>query len=467
MLFNSFTYFIFLALIFCVYWLLLNNKTKAQNILLLAASLFFYGSWDWRFLGLIIFSSVVDFSAAYFIDKEDDKFKRKLWLWISLGMNLSLLGFFKYYNFFIAEFANLLSHFGLQANDWSLKIILPVGISFYTFQTMSYAIDVYQKKYKACKNFLDFFLYVCFFPQLVAGPIERADNIIPQIQKNRIFSAGQISDGLRQILWGLLKKIIIADNCSLIVKQIFELYDQNASINLLYGGFAFTLQIFADFSAYSDIAIGSGKLFGFQLIKNFNYPLYATNIQDFWRRWHISLTRWFHEYIYIALGGNRTAFWRWIINIFIVFIVSGLWHGANRTFIAFGLVHAIAFTIYILWTKYIKISLPSFIGFILTQLTVIVGFIFFRSENMEKALVYFKRIIHFNTAHPLNTYCSISIFILIIAFYLFEFFQRKKNYSIENIFPQSVVLRWLSYFFLILLIFYFYNTPHDFIYFQF
>jgi len=326
MLFNSIEFAIFLPIVFILYWFVTNRDLRVQNLLLLVASYVFYGWWDYRFLSLIVFSSIVDYSIGLQMSKTDAQNKRKLLLFASLCVNLGLLGFFKYYNFFIDSFVDAFTFFGHSINPDRLNIILPVGISFYTFQTLSYTIDVYKRKLEPTKDILSFFAFVSFFPQLVAGPIERATNL----------------DGMRQILWGLFKKVAIADNCAVFVNLIFANSADHSGSTLFIGAILFAFQIYCDFSGYSDIAIGTARLFGFNLMKNFAFPYFSRDIAEFWRRWHISLSTWFRDYLYIPLGGSRGSNYVKIRNTFIIFIVSGFWHGANWTFIVWGFLNALS-----------------------------------------------------------------------------------------------------------------------------
>ena len=343
MLFNSIDFAVFLPIVFILYWFVTNKNLRLQNFLIVVASYFFYGWWDWRFLSLILFSTLVDYIVGFRLEIEERQFKRKLLLWTSILVNLGFLGFFKYYNFFLDNFIASFSLLGLEFKANSLNIILPVGISFYTFQTLSYSIDVYRRKLKPTKDFIAFSAFVSFFPQLVAGPIERAENLLPQFYKIRIFDYSKAVDGMRQILWGLFKKMVIADNAAEIANQIFNNSADYSGSTLLLGALFFTFQIYGDFSGYSDIAIGTARLFGFDLMRNFNFPYFSRDIAEFWRRWHISLSTWFRDYLYIPLGGSRGSRLMIIRNTFIIFIVSGFWHGANWTFIVWGALHAIYF----------------------------------------------------------------------------------------------------------------------------
>jgi len=326
MIFNSIDFAIFLPVVFILYWFVVSKNLKFQNFLIAAASYFFYGWWDWRFLSLILFSTLIDYSVGVRLSKEDKALKRKILLWISVIVNLGFLGFFKYYNFFLDNFVEAFSFFGAKIQKNSLNIILPVGISFYTFQTLSYTIDVYRRNLKPTRDFIAFSAFVSFFPQLVAGPIERATNLLPQFYKERTFDYRKAVDGLRQILWGLFKKVVIADNCARFANIIFNNSDDYAGSTLVLGAIFFTFQIYGDFSGYSDIAIGTSRLFGFDLKRNFAYPYFSRDIAEFWRRWHISLSTWFRDYLYIPLGGSRGGTWMKVRNTFIIFTVSGFWH---------------------------------------------------------------------------------------------------------------------------------------------
>ena len=343
MLFNSLDFAIFLPIVFILYWFVANKNLKLQNFLIVAASYLFYGWWDWRFLSLIIFSTVVDYLIGISLSKQENQNKRRILLWISILVNLGFLGFFKYYNFFLNNFITAFSFFGTEINANSLNIILPVGISFYTFQTLSYTIDIYKRKLVPTKNFIAFSAFVSFFPQLVAGPIERATNLLPQFYYKRSFDYKNAMIGIRQIVWGLFKKVVIADTCSQYANEIFNTYEIYSSTTLIIGAICFAFQIYCDFSGYSDIAIGLSRLFGFKLMKNFNYPYFSRDIAEFWRRWHISLSTWFRDYLYIPLGGSKVEKYKVIRNVFIIFIVSGFWHGANWTFIIWGTLNALYF----------------------------------------------------------------------------------------------------------------------------
>lgn len=343
MLFNSVEFLLFLPVVFLLYWYVFR-PLRWQNLFVVMASYVFYGWWDWRFLILIAFTTLCSYISGILLERAEGKRIRQKWISAAnIIINLSILGVFKYYDFFGENFSALLRLFGMEADWVTLNIILPVGISFYTFQALSYTIDVYQHRIKPTHDITAFFAFISFFPQLVAGPIERATNLLPQMLKERTFNYAQAVDGCRQILWGFFKKMVIADNCALAVGQIWDSYTEQSGFMLLMGGFFFTFQIYGDFSGYSDIAIGTARLFGINLMRNFNYPYFSRDIAEFWRRWHISLTTWFRDYIYIPLGGSRCSRWKVMRNTLIIFLVSGFWHGANWTFIVWGAYHALLF----------------------------------------------------------------------------------------------------------------------------
>ncbi len=403
MLFNSLDFAVFLPIVFILFWFVTNKNLKLQNFLIVIASYTFYGWWDWRFLSLIVFSTVVDYSIGVLLSKEERVLKRKILLWTSIAVNLGFLGFFKYYNFFLDNFISAFSFFGMEINANSLNIILPVGISFYTFQTLSYTIDVYKRKLEPTKDIVAFSAFVSFFPQLVAGPIERATNLLPQFYKKRQFDYSKAVDGMRQILWGLFKKIVIADNCAQYANEIFNNSADYGGSTLVLGALFFTFQIYGDFSGYSDIAIGTSRLFGFNLMQNFAFPYFSRDIAEFWRRWHISLSTWFRDYLYIPLGGSRGGTSMKIRNTFIIFIVSGFWHGANWTFVIWGALNALYFLPLMLFnTNRNNIgeiaagrSLPQmkeFFGIITTFTMIVFSWIFFRADNIMHAINYISEI---------------------------------------------------------------------------
>ena len=399
MLFNSIDFAIFLPVVFILYWLVAKRNLKAQNLLIVVVSYLFYGWWEWKFLSLIIFSTLVDYSVGLGLAKRESPNVRKMLLWTSILINLGFLGFFKYFDFFLANFTKAFSFFGHPINASTLNIVIPVGISFYTFQTLSYTIDVYRRKLKPTNDLVAFAAFVSFFPQLVAGPIERSTHLLPQFFVRRRFFYSEAVDGLKQILWGIFKKVVIADNCAQYANMIFsDPSDYNGSA-LVLGAIFFCFQIYGDFSGYSDIAIGTAKLFGFDLKKNFAYPYFSRDIAEFWRRWHISLSTWFRDYLYIPLGGSRVKTSLKIRNTLIVFLVSGFWHGANWTFIVWGALHAIYFLPLLLLSKnrrnleivaskkYLP-TLTELIGMITTFSLVTFAWIFFRAESLAHAFTY-------------------------------------------------------------------------------
>jgi alginate O-acetyltransferase complex protein AlgI len=482
MLFNSLDFAIFLPIVFVFYWFLANKNLRVQNFLVVVASYVFYGWWDWRFLSLIFFSTIVDYSVGISLSKQENKAKRKLLLLTSILINLGFLGFFKYYNFFLDNFVSAFSLFGIQFRANSLNIVLPVGISFYTFQTLSYSIDVYKRKLKPTTDFIAFAAFVGFFPQLVAGPIERATNLLPQFYRRRVFEHDKAVDGMRQILWGLFKKIVIADNCAKYANIIFNNSSDYSGSTLLLGAIFFSFQIYGDFSGYSDIAIGTSRLFGFSLKRNFAFPYFSRDIAEFWRRWHISLSTWFRDYLYIPLGGSRGGTGMKVRNTFIIFIVSGFWHGANWTFLAWGAINAIYFLPLLLtknnrknmvivaqggaWPS-LKELLQMFFTFGLT----VFAWIFFRAENIGHAFSYIAEIFSPSLlAMPkfIGMRRAFISLILVFIFVLIEWRGRENNYAIENIALRwNRTIRWSYYLFLIFLIFWFQGDKQEFIYFQF
>lgn len=487
MFFNSIDFAIFLPIVFLLYWFITNRNLNLQNFLIVIASYLFYGWWDWRFLSLIIFSTVVDFLIGIALSNEEKKVKRKALLLCSIIVNIGFLGVFKYYNFFVDSFVSAFSHLGLELQPNTLEIILPVGISFYTFQTLSYTIDVHNKKLKSTNNFLAFSAFVCFFPQLVAGPIERASNLLPQFQSKRIFNYGKAIDGCRQILWGLFKKIVIADNCAKFSNLIFTNSNDYSGGILALGAFLFAIQIYGDFSGYSDIAIGASRLFGIDLMRNFAFPYFSRDIAEFWRRWHISLSSWFKDYLYIPLGGNQGSMFMIIRNTFIVFIVSGFWHGANWVFIVWGALNALFFLPLMLTKrnkKYIDIvakgknwpTINEFLNISITFCMVSFAWIIFRADNINHAFQYIQDLFGglVNMSSYIQTYNFIywevgfSIPILIITFFILEWIGRERQYAIEFIGDKwKKPYRFIFYYLIILSIFWFGGNEQQFIYFQF
>lgn len=482
MLFNSLDFALFLPVVFMLYWFVTYKSIAYQNILITIASYIFYGWWDWRFLFLIIFSTIVDYTIGLRLARENQENRRKFFLWLSILINLGILAFFKYYNFFLDNFIDAFSFFGKEIQVSSLNIVLPVGISFYTFQTLSYTIDVYNRKLEPTKEYFAFAAFVSFFPQLVAGPIERATNLLPQFLQKRKFEYSKAVDGMRQILWGLFKKIVIADNCAELANQMFNHSDSMNGSALVLGALFFAFQIYGDFSGYSDIAIGTARLFGFNLMQNFAFPYFSRDIAEFWRRWHISLSTWFRDYLYIPLGGSRGGMKMKIRNTFLIFTVSGFWHGANWTFIFWGALNAIYF-LPLLLTNTNRNNLevvannhffPSFrelMNMLTTFSLTLLAWIFFRAESVGHAFRYIQGIFNESLFEIPNfnekekgaiTILLISIFILI------EWLGRREQYAIAKVgLAAKRPVRYAFYYLLIFLIFVFAGEEQDFIYFQF
>jgi len=460
MLFNSLEFLIFLPTVFCLYWFVFQKNLKVQNLLLLVSSYVFYGWWDWRFLSLIFLSTVVDYFVGLRIYGSREKKLKKSYLWISILLNLGLLCFFKYFNFFIDSWIDLLGTLGYEhKSTWTLNVILPVGISFYTFQTMSYSLDIYFKKIKPTKDFISFASFVSFFPQLVAGPIERASNLLPQILNNRVFKYEQGVQGLRLILWGMFKKVVIADSLAHNVDKIFANYSSFNGGVLLLGLIYFSFQIYCDFSGYSDMAIGTSKLFGFELISNFKFPYFSRDIGEFWRRWHVSLSTWFRDYLYIPLGGSKGGKWLSLRNIFIIFLVSGFWHGANWTFIMWGLIHAILYIPLFLSGKNRQYTstivaenswLPNIKELFqmgMTFFSTLIAWVFFRSDNVTNAFDFLYRLVNTFSVPSSYRYNVIYIFILVIIDWSiksdernpFNKFSKKLRYPIYLMLSLSII----------------------------
>jgi alginate O-acetyltransferase complex protein AlgI len=431
MLFNSFTFLFFFAIFFSLYWFVFSNSLKLQNGLVVAGGCVFYGWWDWRFLPLLFFSTLIGFVAAKWIDRESSVSRRKIVLAVAVLLNVSILIFFKYLNFFIQSWIELMAFFGLSSQVSILNIILPIGISFYTFQKISYVVDVYYKRIKPADNFFDFAAYVVFFPQLLAGPIERANHLLPQFYVRRKFSADFAISGIQQIIYGLFKKIVVADNCAMLVNSIWSQYDTLPGPVLILGSVFFAFQIYGDFSGYTDIALGCSKLLGLQLIVNFRYPYFSRSIGEFWRRWHISLSSWFRDYIYFPLGGSRDGQARTVRNIFVVFILSGLWHGANWTFLAWGLINAIFFIPYALKARSGQSEVAGGAGNLpnlkeivqmgATFAIVCLGWIFFRSDSLSQAFDFIRGC--FRGGNPLLFFLKTNAFAITFAISIFAIVQ--------------------------------------------
>ncbi len=481
MLFNTIDFAIFLPIVFAIFWGLKRLGLKAQNAFLLFASYVFYGWWDWRFLGLILLSTFVDYSIGIGLSRVNEKKQRRWLLWASLALNLGLLFTFKYFNFFLDNVNALFSFMGQPVHLRAAQLVLPVGISFYTFQTLSYTIDVYREKIEPTRNFISFAAFVSFFPQLVAGPIERASHLLPQFSTPRKFDYHNAMNGLRQILWGLFKKIVIADNCARVVNTIFAHHHDLDGSQLLLGALFFTFQIYGDFSGYSDIAIGTSRLFGFDLMKNFAFPYFSRDIAEFWRRWHISLSTWFRDYLYIPLGGSKGSLAQKLRNVFIIFIVSGFWHGANWTFIVWGGLNALYFLPLLLRGKnrhHLEIiahnrafptwkeALSMFGTFVLT----IIAWVFFRSENLEEALLYLQGLFR-NPASYLELGVFLKHYILIglvFFFVIIEWMGRRGEFALDTFLLKKFSgLRYVFYLLLVVLIYWFNGEEQNFIYFQF
>ncbi|WP_455640353.1 MBOAT family O-acyltransferase [Parabacteroides sp.] len=488
MLFNSFEFALYLPIVFLLYWFVFNRNIRWQNLFVVIASYVFYGWWDTRFLLLIGLTTCVSFVTGLWIDcfRKQDQGKTLPWYknraqLVCAGnilFNLGILAYFKYCNFFIESFVDFFRLFGVSLTVRSLQVILPVGISFYTFQALSYSIDVYKGKLAATRDVVSFFAFVSFFPQLVAGPIERATNLLPQFYKERTFSYPAAVDGLRQILWGLFKKVVIADNCACLVDTVYDSYASQSAPTLIIAAVCFSFQIYCDFSGYSDVAIGTARLFGFRLMRNFNYPYLARDVAEFWRRWHISLTTWFRDYVYIPLGGSRGSRWQNVRNTLVIFVLSGIWHGANFTFLAWGTYSGLLFLPLLLGKKnrrYTGVpaegkSLPSayeMLSMIYTFILITIGWVFFRSETIHQAFDFLSTIIHASSSElPRSLGVSI-LFPLIGLLMISEWFQRDKEHVLQiDHLPQWG--RYSVYYLLIGLCFtYAVQEEVPFIYFQF
>jgi alginate O-acetyltransferase complex protein AlgI len=482
MLFNSLSFAIFLPIVFVLYWFVTNKNLKLQNALLLLSSYFFYACWDWRFLFLLMFSTLLDYYTGLKMQEAQNQKQKQFWFWLSIIINLGFLGVFKYYNFFAESFAQAAAQIGWQVSPLLLQIILPVGISFYTFHGLSYVIDIYKDRIKAEKNFMDYAVFVSFFPLLVAGPIERATHLLPQIKKQRIFNYPKAVDGLRQILWGLFKKVVIADNCAVYANQIFEDSANQSGSTLVLGAVLFTFQIYGDFSGYSDIALGTSRLFGIELLRNFSFPYFSRDIAEFWRRWHISLSSWFKDYLYIPLGGSSGGNWMRIRNTFIIFIVSGFWHGANWTFIVWGFLNALFIMPSILMKtnrNNLEIvaqgklfpTLKELFQITTTFALVVFTWIFFRAENLEHAIQYVSGIFSKSlfTQPTIDSYYLNTLMLLILFFMVIEWLGREQQYAIQKLgLNWKRPLRWAFYIFIIFLLGgYMITEESPFIYFQF
>ena len=477
MLFNSFDFGLFLIVVYLLYWLVSNKNIAAQNVLLLGASYFFYGLWDWRFLSLIIASSLIDYLAGRYLYSLHHPFKRKLVLWGSLFWNLGVLVAFKYYNFFVDNFTSLLGIENTSQPFMVWEVIIPLGLSFYTFQTMSYTIDVYRSNIKPTKNILAFLCFVSFFPQLVAGPLERAKSLLPQFLNKRNFNLEQSKEGLRQMAWGLFKKMVVADNLAIAVNAIYASPEDQGSLSLLYASCLFFFQIYCDFSGYSDIAIGSAKLFGFKLSKNFETPYLAKTAANYWQRWHITLTKWFTDYLYgpIVKSTNRGPISK-ALALFITMILIGLWHGANWTFVVFGLIGAVFITLeriripfknknYSL-TEFLN-KAPRPVSLLYMSILIITSSVFFRAPDVPTAMSILYKIIHFTTSQPFEFVIGAKV--LVVPFLIaVEVLTRLKPYPLYKLqLHANKPLRWAIYYILIIIMIRYAGPKEQFIYFQF
>jgi len=485
MLFNSLEFALFLPAVFLIYWVAAGKSLRLQNIVLLLASYLFYSWWDYRFLFLLVFSTLLDYFSGIKIHEATSARHKKTWLLLNVIINVGFLGFFKYYNFFIDSFVNLLTDFGLSAHVSTLNIILPIGISFYTFHGLSYIFDIYNKKIEPTRNFTDYALFVGFFPLLVAGPIERATHLLPQIKSPRQFRQSDAADGLKQILWGLFKKVVIADNCATYANDIFNHAGDYHGSTLVIGALFFAFQIYGDFSGYSDIALGTARLLGFDLIRNFAFPYFSRDIAEFWRRWHVSLSSWFRDYLYIPLGGSKRGTWITIRNILITFVVSGFWHGANWTFVVWGALNGLSFLPLQLLNKkrdHLDVvaqgrlfpSVKELAGMIITFSWVVFGWIFFRAESITHALNYISGIFSDTLFSKPDKIDDVGYFmemnaLLIFFFMTIEWLGRERNYAIERLGARwPTWLRWSFYAFILFLIGMYMKTKGTpFIYFQF
>jgi len=478
MLFNSLAFAVFLPVVFAVYWSLQKTPLRYQNLFLLLASYVFYGWWDVRFLLLLFVSSLCDYLVGMFMTGTASHRRKRSLLIVSLAVNLALLGFFKYCNFFIESASTLLRDLGLGHGTRTLRIILPVGISFYTFQTLSYTIDVYRGKVRPTRDFISFFSFVSFFPQLVAGPVERAKNLLPQFYVRRTFDPRRASDGMRQMLWGLIKKMVVADNVGTLVDYVFANPGDMGWQCLLIGGALFSVQIYCDFSGYTDIAIGSARLFGFDLMTNFAYPYFSRNLAEFWSRWNISISSWFREYVYIPLGGSRVGPVRHAVNLVLTFTISGLWHGAYWTFLLWGFLHGLFYVLTMVTghtRRYegpvapgrVLPSLREALCILLTLIPVVLTAVIFRTRTMRDAAAFMQGLLILRS----GTWPGIGFFLQGLTFtgvlFLVEWLQRRRAHGLEiSRLPRA--LRWAVYYALITVLILFGSfTEHAFIYFQF
>jgi alginate O-acetyltransferase complex protein AlgI len=480
MLFNSIDFAIFFPIVFIFYWFIVNRSLKLQNLFIVIASFTFYGWWDWRFLALLFSSSIINFGIGRLLENQNNSVKRKALLWFTLVYNIGLLVVFKYLNFFIESFSSAFSFLGFNISGSSLNIVLPVGISFFTFQALGYILEVYRGNIKPTKDIINFSAFVSFFPLILAGPIERANHLLPQFNKKRLFDYVQATDGLRQILWGLFKKIVIADNCAEIANMIFNHTNEYSGSTLVLGAIFYTIQIYADFSGYSDIAIGVSRLLGFDIIRNFKFPYFSVSVADFWRRWHISLSSWLRDYLFAPLsirlrGWGMTGV---IFSLFITFLLCGFWHGANYTFIVWGGLHGLALGFDVVSTKARKkirkkanVVLYNLISWWFTIIFIVFTWIFFRAENLAHAFSFLSKIFTsklFSFPHFSGMKGALSTLLLVFLFAIIEWVGREQQFAIAQLgLKWKKPIRYALYYAIIIAIFWFGGKEEQFIYFQF
>jgi alginate O-acetyltransferase complex protein AlgI len=467
MFFNSLAFLIFLIPTLILFWKI--KRLRYQNIFLLFASYFFYSYWDWRFLFLLMFSTLLDYFSAIKIENTTNK---KFWLVLSISVNLLFLGYFKYCNFFIESFNQFATNLGIKTHLSTLNIILPVGISFYTFHGLSYVIDVYKQKINAEHNVIDYSLFVCYFPLLVAGPIERTTHLLPQLKRKKKFDYSSSIYGLKQILWGGFKKVVIANQCALVVDFIYESPSNFHGLTMFFAALMFSVQIYCDFSGYTDMALGISRLFGIELLQNFHFPYFSKNIKEFWSKWHMSLSFWFRDYVYIPLGGNRVGNFKKFRNVMITFLLSGFWHGANWTFVVWGGIHGV-FSHFSLTNLHSKFRLIKVFSVLKTFLIVTIAWIFFRTNTITDSFLIVRSILT-NSFSYVSYYEFKSIFIenqqlsyFVILFFIIEFFSRNKVFGLQTFDFLPKILKCFIYYFLILLILFYSTDNKQFIYFQF
>ena len=481
MSFVSLQFVIFLPIVFLLYWFVFK-KLKVQNLLLLVASYVFYGWWDWRFLGLIFLTSVCSFVSGLLIEKNEGKRSvQKAISAANIVLNLLILGTFKYFNFFVENLSALCDSLGWHI-DWpTANIILPVGISFYTFQALSYSIDIYRGKIKASRNLLAFCAFISFFPQLVAGPIERASHLLPQFLEKRHFDYAKAVDGCRQMLWGFLKKMVIADMCAQVVNNSWTHFADMSALNLWITIILFSFQIYCDFSAYSDIAIGCARLFGFDLVKNFNYPYFARSIPEFWRRWHMSLLSWFRDYVYFPLGGSRCPKYRTVFNTITVFVISGLWHGAAWTFVVYGIMHGLMCSFHVVTGIKAKYEhnvgygrlLPSMkeLGMMLLTFTLVsLCRVLFRAQDLGMGIDFYSHLFNFSTFAHVGNVVGVKALAVCALLIAIEWVKRDCNHPLEFVGHGLLAykgMRWALYIVIACITFFCQAGQQDFIYFQF